>query len=127
MRTTPPWALLAPAAVCALLTLWIVLDAANVQAATLSVLLYGLANLIVYTDALDLLLRMHVRRRHTAHHRHVGPLASADQFRSAARGRTQRHDLLRRMALARRHVGDESLIRARPTSLRQSHRAPPEK
>jgi cellulose synthase/poly-beta-1,6-N-acetylglucosamine synthase-like glycosyltransferase len=66
MRTTPPWALLAPAAVCALLTLWIVLDAANVQAATLSVLLYGLANLIVYTDALDLLLRMHVRRRHTA-------------------------------------------------------------
>ena len=66
MRTTPPWALLAPAAVCALLTVWIVLDAANVQAATLSVLLYGLANLIVYTDALDLLLRMHVRRRHTA-------------------------------------------------------------
>lgn len=66
MRKTPPWALLAPAAVCALLTVWIVLDAANVQAATLSVLLYGLANLIVYTDALDLLLRMHVRRRHTA-------------------------------------------------------------
>ena len=58
--------MLAPAAVCALLTVWIVLDAANVQAATLSVLLYGLANLIVYTDALDLLLRMHVRRRHTA-------------------------------------------------------------
>jgi len=65
MRTRP-WALLAPAAVCALLTLWIVLAAANVQAASLSLLVYGLANLIVYTDALDLLLRLHVRRRHTA-------------------------------------------------------------
>src|SRR5262249_18472059 len=28
--------------------------------------IYALANLIVYTDALDLLLRLHVRRRHTA-------------------------------------------------------------
>ena len=61
-----PWTLMAPAAVCALLTLWIVLAAANVQAASVSLLIYGLANLIVYTDALDLLLRLHVRRRHTA-------------------------------------------------------------
>jgi cellulose synthase/poly-beta-1,6-N-acetylglucosamine synthase-like glycosyltransferase len=58
--------LMAPAAVCALLTVWIVLAAANVQAASVSLLIYGLANLIVYTDALDLLLRLHVRRRHTA-------------------------------------------------------------
>ena len=61
-----PWTLMAPAAVCALLSLWIVLAAANVQAASVSLLIYGLANLIVYTDALDLLLRLHVRRRHTA-------------------------------------------------------------
>jgi cellulose synthase/poly-beta-1,6-N-acetylglucosamine synthase-like glycosyltransferase len=52
--------------VCALLTIWIVLAAANVQAASVSLLIYGLANLIVYTDALDLFLRLHVRRRHTA-------------------------------------------------------------
>jgi cellulose synthase/poly-beta-1,6-N-acetylglucosamine synthase-like glycosyltransferase len=57
---------MAPAAVCALLTLWVVLSVANVQAASVSLLIYGLANLIVYTDALDLLLRLHVRRRHTA-------------------------------------------------------------
>jgi cellulose synthase/poly-beta-1,6-N-acetylglucosamine synthase-like glycosyltransferase len=57
---------MAPAAVCALLTGWIVLAVANVEAASVSLLIYGLANLIVYTDALDLLLRLHVRRRHTA-------------------------------------------------------------
>jgi len=66
MKATRPWALIAPAAVCALLSVWIVLAAANVQAASVSLLIYGLANLIVYTDALDLLLRLHVRRRHTA-------------------------------------------------------------
>ncbi|HEY6823741.1 MAG TPA: glycosyltransferase family 2 protein [Steroidobacteraceae bacterium] len=66
MRATGSWTLIAPAAVCALLTIWIVLAAANVQAASVSLLIYGLANLIVYTDALDLLLRLHVRRRHTA-------------------------------------------------------------
>jgi cellulose synthase/poly-beta-1,6-N-acetylglucosamine synthase-like glycosyltransferase len=49
-----------------LLTIWIVLAAANVEAASVSLLIYGLANLIVYTDALDLFLRLHVRRRHTA-------------------------------------------------------------
>ena len=66
MKGVGPWTLMAPAAVCALLTLWIVLAAANVQAASVSLLIYRLANLIVYTDALDLLLRLHVRRRHTA-------------------------------------------------------------
>ena len=66
MKATRPWTLIAPAAVCALLSVWIVLAAANVQAASVSLLIYGLANLIVYTDALDLLLRLHVRRRHTA-------------------------------------------------------------
>ncbi|MBV8144784.1 MAG: glycosyltransferase family 2 protein [Gammaproteobacteria bacterium] len=66
MRAQRAWALLAPAAVCALLTIWIVLAAANVQTASLSLGIYALANLIVYTDALDLMLRLHVRRRHTA-------------------------------------------------------------
>ncbi|HKD53949.1 MAG TPA: glycosyltransferase family 2 protein [Steroidobacteraceae bacterium] len=66
MRTGGPWSLMAPAAVCALLTGWIVLAVANVATASVSLVIYGLANLIVYTDALDLLLRLHVRRRHTA-------------------------------------------------------------
>ena len=66
MKRQRSWALLAPAAVCALLAVWIALRAANVEAASVSLLLYGLANLIVYTDALDFFLRLHVRRRHTA-------------------------------------------------------------
>ncbi len=66
MRTKRAWTLMAPAAVCGLLTVWIVLAAANVQTVSVSLVLYALANLIVYTDALDLLLRLHVRRRHTA-------------------------------------------------------------
>ena len=75
MKRSRSWTLLAPVAVCALLTGWIVLSAANVQAASVSLLIYGLANLIVYTDAIDFLLRLHVRtnedrqysdRRHAA-------------------------------------------------------------
>lgn len=56
----------APLGVCALLLGWIALSAANAQAATFSMLLYGVANLIVYTDALDFALRLYMRRRHTA-------------------------------------------------------------
>lgn len=66
MKATPPWSLVAPLGVCALLTGWVALSAANVQAVGFSVLVYGLANLIVYTDALDFILRLHVRRRHVA-------------------------------------------------------------
>ncbi|HKQ84551.1 MAG TPA: hypothetical protein VJS42_20300, partial [Steroidobacteraceae bacterium] len=66
MKVNTPWSLIAPLGVCLLLTGWIVLSAANLQAASFSLLVYGLANLIVYTDALDFLLRLHVRRRHIA-------------------------------------------------------------
>ncbi len=66
MKINTPWSLLAPLGVCALLTGWIALSAANVQAASFSLLIYGLANLIVFTDALDFILRLHVRRRHIA-------------------------------------------------------------
>ncbi len=62
----------APLAVCALLAGWIALSAANVQAATFSMLVYGIANLIVYTDALDFALRLYMRRRHTATARGTG-------------------------------------------------------
>lgn len=66
MKIKPPWSLLAPLGVCALLTGWVVLSAANLQSVSFSLLIYGLANLIVYTDALDFILRLHVRRRHIA-------------------------------------------------------------
>lgn len=66
MKFNTPWSLLAPLGVCALLAGWIALSAANLQTASFSLLVYGLANLIVYTDALDFILRLHVRRRHIA-------------------------------------------------------------
>ncbi len=64
--------LAAPLAVCALLAGWVALSAANVEAASFSMLLYGLANLIVYTDALDFVLRLYMKRRHTATARGTG-------------------------------------------------------
>jgi cellulose synthase/poly-beta-1,6-N-acetylglucosamine synthase-like glycosyltransferase len=66
MKMQTPWSLIAPLGVCLLLTGWIALSAANLQTASLSLLIYGLANLIVYTDALDFILRLHMRRRHIA-------------------------------------------------------------
>jgi len=66
------WTVLAPLAVCALLLAWIVLSAASIPSANFSILVYGLANLIVYTDALDFALRLFVRRRHTATARECG-------------------------------------------------------
>lgn len=66
MKFNTPWSLLAPLGVSLLLAGWIALSAANIQAASFSLLIYGLANLIVYTDALDFILRLHVRRRHIA-------------------------------------------------------------
>jgi len=66
VKINTPWSLVAPLGVCALLTGWIALSAANLHTASFSLLIYGLANLIVYTDALDFILRLHVRRRHIA-------------------------------------------------------------
>ncbi|HEX4389101.1 MAG TPA: hypothetical protein VH109_10790, partial [Steroidobacteraceae bacterium] len=66
MTRARAWTFLAPAAVSSLLLGWVLLAATNIQTASLSLIVYGLANLIVYTDALDFLLRLHVRRRHTA-------------------------------------------------------------
>ena len=56
----------APLAVCGLLAGWVVLSAANAEAASFSTLVYALANLIVFTDVLDFLLRLYMKRRHTA-------------------------------------------------------------
>lgn len=60
------WNVLAPLLVCALLTGWVGLSVSNIQGASFSLVIYGLANLIAYTDALDFVLRLYVRRRNTA-------------------------------------------------------------
>src|SRR5262245_56626849 len=90
MKQRTPWSLIAPIGVCLLLTGWIALSAVNLQTASLSLLIYGLANLIVYTDALDFILRLHVRRRHIAtapseENRHL----SIDTTRTLAGGERQ--------------------------------------
>jgi hypothetical protein len=60
------WAVLAPLGVSALLIAWIGMSLANFEITSFSILIFGLANLIVYTDALDFVLRLYVHRRHTA-------------------------------------------------------------
>lgn len=66
MRLGPALSVLAPLAVCALLAGWIVLSVANAQAVGFSIFVFAVANLIVYTDAIDFALRLYMRRRHTA-------------------------------------------------------------
>jgi cellulose synthase/poly-beta-1,6-N-acetylglucosamine synthase-like glycosyltransferase len=61
-----PWNLLAAIGIYALLAGWIVLAAADFRAGDFSFLIYALANIIVFTDALDFGLRLYAHRRHTA-------------------------------------------------------------
>jgi cellulose synthase/poly-beta-1,6-N-acetylglucosamine synthase-like glycosyltransferase len=72
-----PWPLIAPLGVYALLLGWIAFSAASVQGYDFSFLLYGLANLVLFTDAMDFGLRLYVHRRHIA--------ITADLSRGAAR------------------------------------------
>ena len=65
MKPLRAWSLLAPLAVCVLLAGWIVLSVAEARSVGFSILLFAVANLIVYTDALDFALRLYMRRRHT--------------------------------------------------------------
>jgi len=55
----------APLAVCGLLAGWIALSVASSRAVGFSIFVLAVANLIVYTDALDFALRLYMRRRHT--------------------------------------------------------------
>ncbi len=66
MKIIKSWSVLAPLAVCSLLGGWIALSIANAQAFGFSIFLFAVANLIVYTDAIDFGLRLYMRRRHTA-------------------------------------------------------------
>jgi cellulose synthase/poly-beta-1,6-N-acetylglucosamine synthase-like glycosyltransferase len=65
MKARRTWPVLAPLAVCGLLAGWIALSVANARAVGFSILVLAVANLIVYTDALDFGLRLYMRRRHT--------------------------------------------------------------
>src|SRR5881394_2866712 len=65
-KSRRPWPLLVPLSVYALLLAWIGFSAAAVQGYDFSYVLYGLANLIVFADAIDFGLRLYVHRRHTA-------------------------------------------------------------
>ena len=76
-KSRRPWPLLVPLGVYALLLAWIGFSAAAVQGYDFSYLLYALANLIVFTDAIDFGLRLYVHRRHTA--------VTADLSRGAVR------------------------------------------
>src|ERR1700733_13263001 len=71
------WSFLAPLAVCSLLAGWIVLSVLNARAVGFSIFLFAVANLIVYTDALDFALRLYMRRRHTAA---AGGISESSQF-----------------------------------------------
>jgi cellulose synthase/poly-beta-1,6-N-acetylglucosamine synthase-like glycosyltransferase len=66
MKLSRTWSVLAPLAVCGLLAGWIALSVANARAVGFSIFVFAVANLIVYTDALDFALRLYMRRRHTA-------------------------------------------------------------
>jgi cellulose synthase/poly-beta-1,6-N-acetylglucosamine synthase-like glycosyltransferase len=66
MKLLRSWSVLAPLAVCALLAGWIALSVLNARSVGFSIFLFAVANLIVYTDALDFALRIYMRRRHTA-------------------------------------------------------------
>ncbi len=66
MKVRRTWTVLAPLAVCGLLAGWIVLTIANARTASFSLFIFAIANLIVYTDAIDFGLRLYMRRRHTA-------------------------------------------------------------
>jgi cellulose synthase/poly-beta-1,6-N-acetylglucosamine synthase-like glycosyltransferase len=59
------WTIIAPFGVCVLLVGWVLLSAADFETASFSILVFSLANLIVYTDALDFVLRLYMHRRHT--------------------------------------------------------------
>src|SRR5260370_24308645 len=77
MKLLRSWSVLAPLAVCALLAGWIVLSVANARSVGFSIFLFAIANLIVYTDALDFALRLYMRRRHTAA---AGGISESSQF-----------------------------------------------
>ena len=65
MKFWRTYSVLASLAVCGLLAGWIVLSVADARTVGFSIFVFVVANLIVFTDALDFALRLYMRRRHT--------------------------------------------------------------
>lgn len=65
MKTQPDWLLFSGLAIFVLLAAWMALSAAQLETASFSVWVYALANFVVFTDAIDFIVRLYVHRRHT--------------------------------------------------------------
>ena len=65
MNNVPDWPLSAGLAICALLVVWLALSAAQLETASFSVWVYALANVVVFIDAIDFVVRLYMHRRHT--------------------------------------------------------------
>ena len=65
MKSGRTYSVLAPLAVCGLLAGWMVLSVVDARTVGFSIFVFAVANLLVYTDALDFALRLYMRRRHT--------------------------------------------------------------
>jgi hypothetical protein len=102
MSVRRPWNLLAAVGVYALLAGWIVLAAADFGAGDFSFVIYGLANIIVFTDALDFGVRLYAHRRHTA--------ASADRGTAELRLLSVDLPALGRSAIGRAHARPYAIV-----------------
>jgi cellulose synthase/poly-beta-1,6-N-acetylglucosamine synthase-like glycosyltransferase len=77
MNAGRPWNLLAAVVVYLLLAGWVWLAAADFGTGDFSLLIYTLANIVVFTDAVDFGLRLWAHRRHTAASAERGSAESA--------------------------------------------------
>ena len=65
MKALPEGLLFAGLAISVLLIAWLALSAVQPETVRFSVWIYALANLVVFTDAIDFVVRLYVHRRHT--------------------------------------------------------------
>src|SRR5258708_6981404 len=66
LKTRADWLVHVGLAALGLLSAWMMLSAAELESASFSVWIYGLANWLVFTDAIDFAIRLYVHRWHTA-------------------------------------------------------------
>ena len=66
MKALPEGLLFAGLAISVLLIAWLALSAVQPETVRFSVWIYALANLVVFTDAIDCFVRLYMHRRHTA-------------------------------------------------------------
>ena len=66
MKTRTNWLAHVGLATLGLLSAWMMLSAAELESASFSVWIYGLANWLVFTDAIDFAIRLYMHRWHAA-------------------------------------------------------------